>query len=108
MSALWSKMTALIAAGEVRVSEHGYDQLVEDGLTLNEVLGGVVDAQIVEEYPEFPKGPTILVLQKGKAGAPVHVVWGIPRGYNTPVVLITAYRPDPKRWEPSFKNRVRP
>ena len=38
MSALWQKLADLIAAGAVRISEHGYDALVDDGLTIDEVL----------------------------------------------------------------------
>jgi hypothetical protein len=37
----------------------------------------------------------VLVLQRDVDGSPVHAVWGVPRGYNYPSVLVTAYRPDP-------------
>ena len=31
--------------------------------------------------PEFPKGPSMLVLEHDKTGKPIHVVWGIPKGH---------------------------
>lgn len=96
----------LIRTGSVRVSEHGYDELADDGITVKEVLDGIENAQIVEEYPDYPKGKCILLLQKDKRDNPVHVLWGIPKGYDKPAVLITAYRPDPKRWDPSFLRRI--
>jgi hypothetical protein len=99
------KVRTLIHAGDVRISEHGYDELAEDGLTAREVLSGVPDAVVVEEYPDFPKGPCVLFLQKDRTGAPVHVVWGIPKGYDKPMVLVTAYRPDPGRWDETFTRR---
>lgn len=105
MSEFVEKVRALISAGEVRISEHGYDELAEDGLTVREVLGGIVEAVVVEEYPSYPKGPCVLLLQKDKAGAPIHVVWGIPKDHDKPAVLITAYRPDPGRWDESFMRR---
>ena len=105
MSEFVEKVRALISAGEVRISEHGYDELAEDGLTAREVLGGIVEAVVVEEYPSYPKGPCVLLLQKDKAGAPIHVVWGIPKDHDKPAVLITAYRPDPGRWDESFMRR---
>ncbi len=105
MSEFVEKVRALILAGDVRISEHGYDELAEDGLTAREVLGSALDAVIVEEYPSYPKGPCVLFLQKDRAGAPVHVVWGIPKGHDKPVVLVTAYRPDPRRWDKSFTRR---
>ena len=105
MSGFVEKVRVLVSAGEVRISEHGYDELVEDSLTAKEVLGGIVDATVIEEYPNYPKGPCALLLQKDKTGSPIHVVWGIPKGHDKPAVLITAYRPDPKRWDESFTRR---
>jgi hypothetical protein len=80
MSALWQKLADLIATGAVRISEHGYDALVDDGLTIDEVLSGVPTAVVLEEYPDYPKGPAALVLQLDTEGNPEHAVWGIPRG----------------------------
>ncbi len=105
MSGFVEKVRALVDAGEVRVSEHGYDELAEDGLSAREVIGGIVDAVVVEEYPNYPKGPCVLLLQRDKSGTPIHVVWGIPKGHDKPAVLITAYRPDPDRWDESFMRR---
>lgn len=105
MSEFVEKVRALIIAGEVRISEHGYDELAEDGLFAREVLAGIADAVVVEEYPDYPKGPCVLLLQKDTSGMPIHAVWGIPKGYETPAVLITAYRPDPVQWDESFTQR---
>lgn len=99
------RVRELISAGEVRISEHGYDELAEDELTARELLAGVLEALVVEEYPNYPKGPCVLLLQKDHGGKPVHVVWGIQRGYDKPVVLVTAYRPDPERWDEEFLRR---
>lgn len=103
---LVEKVRALIVAGDVRISEHGYDELAEDGLSAREVLDGITEAILVEEYPDFPKGPCVLLLQKDRTGTPIHVVWGIPKGHDKPVVLITAYRPDSARWDETFTRRL--
>lgn len=108
MTTLWQEIVALIAAGDVRISEHGYDALADDGLTVDEVLSGSAAAVVLEEYPTYPKGPTVLVLHAGQDGGPVHAVWGLPRGYNRPAVLVTAYRPDPALWDSTFTKRIRP
>jgi len=95
----------LLRAGYVRISEHGYDELAEDGLTLREVLAGVQEAVVVEEYLNYSKGPCVLFLQKDRSGEPIHVVWGIPKGHDKPLILVTAYRPDPGRWDETFIRR---
>jgi len=99
------QVQGLIDTGEVRISEHGYDELAEDELTARELLAGVKNAIIIEEYPDYSKGPCALTLQQDRSERPVHVVWGIPKGNNKPVVLVTAYRPDPERWDDSFLRR---
>jgi hypothetical protein len=64
LSRIFEKVRTLISAGDVRISEHGYDELVEDGLSAREVLGGVQEAILVEEYPGFAKGPCALFCRK--------------------------------------------
>lgn len=91
MSELVEKMcTSRI--GDVRTSEHGYDELAEDGLTTSEVLANIPDTVVIGGYLSYPKGPCVLFLPKGRTRAPIHVVWGIPNGDNHPIVLVTANR----------------
>jgi len=94
-----------VAEDEVYVSAHGYDELVADDLLAMEVIEGVADATCVEDYPDYAKGPCVLVLQHDRDGRPVHVVWGIPRGAGRQAVLVTAYRPDPEQWSDDFMRR---
>ena len=63
----------LVAAGEVRVSEHGYDELAEECIPVRDLLDGIGNAVVVEDYPGFSKGPAVLVLQFDGDGGPVHV-----------------------------------
>ena len=95
----------LIDRKEVLISDHGYDELAEDDILVREVLVGASAAVMVKDYPDYPKGPCILVLQKDSQGKPIHVVWGIPREEVSPAVLVTAYRPDPERWSDNFTRR---
>ena len=64
----------------VRVSQHGYDELAADGLLARELVKGAERAEVIEEYPDYPKGPCALVLQRATDGRSVHAVWGTSRG----------------------------
>jgi hypothetical protein len=100
-----TRIRELAAAGDVRISDHGYDELAADGLYAGEVLSGLADAELIEDYPTYGKGPCVLLLQADGQGSPIHAVWGVPKGRTGPAVLITAYRPDPEVWEYDFRRR---
>jgi hypothetical protein len=105
MSQTLDRIFELIEAEDIRVSDHGYDELANDDLLLQDILASVSNAVVVEDYPNYHKGPCVLLLQKDQNGLPIHVLWGIPKGADSPAVLITAYRPDPERWSNDFKRR---
>ena len=87
----FARIRRLISEGSVRISEHGYDEIIADGLLARELVEGVEAAEVVEDYPNYPKGPCVLLLQRTKDGRSVHTVWGLPAGHTSPAVLITAY-----------------
>ena len=89
----------------IRISEHEYDEITADGLLARDLVEGVEMAEVIEDYPDYPKGPCVLLLQRTEDQRSVHTGWGLPAGYASPAVLITEYLPDPAKWEPGFKRR---
>ena len=107
MSEIFQRVLHLVRQGDVRISDHGYNELMADGILTRDLFLSILDGIEIENYPEYLKGPCVLVLQKDRDGKPVHVVWGIPKGKSSPAVLVTAYRPDPKKWTDDYLRRRR-
>lgn len=105
MSNTLQRIRELARGREVQISEHGYDEMQAEDISINDVVTGVENAVVIEDYPNYYKGPSVLVLEYDANEFPIHVVWGIPKGAESPAVVVTAYRPDPTRWSEDFLRR---
>ena len=105
MSETLIAVRALVNTGDFLVSAHADEELRKDEISLRDLIAGVQSSVVVEDYPNFGKGPCVLVLQRDAAGAPIHVLWGLRKSTTRPIVMITAYRPDPPRWSADFLRR---
>ncbi|MDL1909895.1 DUF4258 domain-containing protein [Chloroflexi bacterium CFX6] len=85
------------------ISLHADDERLADGLTMGELEAALMDCEIIESYPEDPRGESCLVL--GFIGEkPVHIVCGRSRVGH--LVLVTIYIPAMPKWkDPYTRNR---
>jgi hypothetical protein len=70
----------LVLRENVRVSDHGFDELRKDGILPSDAIAGILTAKSIEDYPDRARGPSALALQRDADGRPIHVVWAIPAG----------------------------
>ncbi|KKW34689.1 MAG: hypothetical protein UY82_C0062G0004 [Candidatus Uhrbacteria bacterium GW2011_GWC2_53_7] len=71
-------------------------------ITPSEVETVVVRGELIEDYPQDPRGHSCLLLGFGHADRAVHVVCS-PKGDY--LAIITAYLPDPAQWSEDFRRR---
>jgi len=86
-----------IRDGKFRVSDHADEEANADSLLLDDVLESVLTGEIIEEYPTDWPYPSCLVLGFTGGREPVHSVWAY-NAANAWAVLVTVYRPDPRKW----------
>jgi hypothetical protein len=106
VSALLESIQALVGSGAYRITAHGHKEMVDDRIGIEVAVIGIVDAIVVEEYPNYHAGPSVLVLQRDRDGRPIHVLWGMPKNGDRRAYLVTAYRPDPLKWQDGDLLRV--
>src|SRR5262249_28661412 len=51
MSETFERILELVEEREIRISDHGYDELMQDGILAREILTGVVEGLVIEDYP---------------------------------------------------------
>lgn len=71
-------------------------------ITPSEVETVVVRGELIEDYPQDPRGHSCLLLGFGDASRAVHVVCSPKDDY---LAIITAYLPDPGQWSEDFRRR---
>ena len=91
------RLRALMTAGRYRLTLHAEEERDADEITIDDIEEAYSDAagEIIEDYPDDPRGHSALVLAFTKAREPLHAVWSI---HENTAILITSYRPDPKLW----------
>lgn len=100
----FDKVCTAIVVTRIHVSEHAYDEAVEDDLSVVDVIDQTQNGEVIEDYPDDPRGASCLVLMNVGDKQPVHAVWAFDDGSGR-AILITVYRPDPTRWSDDLRQR---
>ncbi len=93
-----------LAEKRIRITDHAYEEAINDRLMMNDVFFSVMQGEIIEDYPTDKPYPSCLILGTTAAGESVHSVWAHNKE-NGWAVLITVYKPDDKYWIENKRRR---
>lgn len=83
------------------LTQHSRKRFSERGIKIQDITNAIETGEIIEDYPEDYPYPSCLIL--GKSGEiNIHIVASIN---DDMIYLITAYIPNPGKWEDDFKTR---
>ena len=83
------------------MTQHSRKRFMERGIKINDVCNVIESGTVIKEYPEDIPFPSCLILGKSNEKN-IHICASINDGY---IYIITAYIPDPAKWEPDLKTR---
>jgi hypothetical protein len=72
-------------------------------ITQEEVKEAIRSGEVIEDYPDDPRGHSCLILGCGKEGRSIHIVCAPKAEYLS---IITAYIPDAGRWSHDLRVRM--
>lgn len=79
----------------IRITQHAHQEMVEEDITLEEVLEAISAGQILENYPDHRRGACCLLNGHTQDKRPLHIVCTTARSV---LIIITVYEPKPPKW----------
>ncbi len=79
----------------IRITQHAHQEMVEEDITLEEVLEAISAGQILENYPQHRRGACCLLNGNTQDKQPLHIVCTTARPV---LIIITVYEPKPPKW----------
>ncbi|MDE0205594.1 MAG: DUF4258 domain-containing protein [Candidatus Tectomicrobia bacterium] len=89
-------------ADNVRVTRHAQQEMVEEDISLHDVLEAVSHGTVLEDYARHRRGACCLVYGRTRAGRPIHVVCTTAQ---PTLVIITVYEPKAPKWTAPTQRR---
>ena len=92
------------AAVKILFLPHAVQQMArpERMISTAEVRQIIDTGEMIEDYPDDPRGHSCLILGHGNERRPIHVVCAPKAEY---LAIITAYLPSPDAWGDDFRTR---
>jgi len=104
MSGIVDEVRLRLRRRALRHTFHALKEEMAEGLTAIEIEKALVARlDLVEDYPEDPRGHSCLVLTRIR-GKPVHIVCA---PHEEALIIVTVYSPSPNDWKEDYKTRRR-
>ena len=94
--ALIEEIRQKIETDQFEFSKHAVDQSIIRRISVQQAREIFGDAEVIEDYPEDKYGPSCLILERTRAGRPLHIQCSYPS--RSLIKIITLYEPDPDLW----------
>ena len=91
------QITESIKTNRFRITDRADEEAYNDRISLIQAFESIPNGEIIERYPEDTPYPSCLIYSRLENGDPIHTVWAFNPETNGGI-LITTYRPDPRRW----------
>ncbi len=95
LDAVLERIRTQVAIENIRVTQHAQQEMIEEDITLNEVLQAISMGQILEDYPEHRRGACCLLYGLTRRGRALHIVCTTAQPM---LIVITVYEPRPPKW----------
>ena len=92
-----------ILSGRYVISFTHTEKLRRRKISLETIEEAMHGGEIIEDYPNDPRGPSCLVFGMTQEGRPIHVVCGTME--HDQLLVITAYEPSLEEWERDWRTR---
>ena len=96
------QIRTLVRQGNVVWRDHAMKRLRDRKITRDDVRNAIYNGEIIEDRPDDVPTPCCLILGSNIKGRYLHVICGL---LDDTVFIISAYYPDPDRWESDFTTR---
>jgi len=84
-----------IRRNKYEISFHGEKERYAEDITLSDLETAISNGEVLEDYPNDPRGPSCLVLGYSQ-NRPIHIVCGYT--HIKWIRIITVYIPKPPKW----------
>ena len=89
------RIQAQARVGDLRVTQHAQQEMIEEQISLDDVLEAISQGIVLEDYPQHRRGACCLVYGRTRAGQAVHVVC---TSAQPTLIIITVYEPKLPKW----------